>query len=63
MAQFKVGDVVELKSGGPAMTVEGIDPGTGRVVCKWFVKNEERTGQFLPDTLAPCEPGPGIVVG
>lgn len=40
MMQFKVGDVVMLKSGGPKKTVEsvGTDHETGRpiVVCSWF---------------------------
>ena len=34
------GDVVQLKSGGPSMTVVGI--GTdGKVACKWFGANAE----------------------
>lgn len=45
MAEFKVGDVVELKSGGPDMTVVSIvkdetadwDPS---VICKWFTNEE-----------------------
>jgi uncharacterized protein YodC (DUF2158 family) len=37
--QFKVGDVVRLKSGGPKMTVTGYGPGLSGVVlvaCTWF---------------------------
>jgi uncharacterized protein YodC (DUF2158 family) len=38
---LKVGSVVRLKTGGPAMTVsEASDPRTGRddvALCKWFV--------------------------
>jgi uncharacterized protein YodC (DUF2158 family) len=31
---FNVGDVVRLKSGGPAMTVENAS--SSRIICKWF---------------------------
>ncbi len=33
--RFEAGDVVQLKTGGPMMTVEGIDL-SGRVICTWF---------------------------
>jgi uncharacterized protein YodC (DUF2158 family) len=54
MAQFKVGDVVELKSGGPPMTVDMILGQNGqRVGCSWFVGTEHKTGQFAQDALKP----------
>ena len=31
----KPGDLVQVKSGGPAMTVSGEDE-IGRVICEWF---------------------------
>lgn len=35
---FKIGDVVRLKSGGPAMTVTGVPSnGSGVLTCIWFV--------------------------
>ncbi len=34
--EFKVGDIVWLKSGGPAMTVEVVHSGSGEVRCAWF---------------------------
>ncbi len=48
---FSAGDVVRLKSGGPAMTVEQIDPdgdgaGTPYVQCAWFDNTEKKTGVF-----------------
>jgi uncharacterized protein YodC (DUF2158 family) len=45
---FDVGDVVELKSGGPKMTIEGIgeyrsmtNPGETQANCSWFEKNKK----------------------
>ena len=35
MANFSVGDTVQLKSGGPIMTIEGVDE--KGVNCVWFV--------------------------
>jgi uncharacterized protein YodC (DUF2158 family) len=44
------GDIVYLKSGGPAMTFVGkvID---GRSRCQWFVDGELKWGDFLPEVL------------
>lgn len=36
MAKFIIGDTVQLKSGGPNMTVEGVDE-EGGLNCVWFV--------------------------
>jgi uncharacterized protein YodC (DUF2158 family) len=37
-SDFKPGDVVKLKSGGPKMTIDGIDDYTGGrfAKCPWF---------------------------
>ncbi len=35
MPKFQKGDVVQLKSGGPEMTVVEVDE-KGRVTCTWF---------------------------
>lgn len=37
--EVKIGDVVQLKSGGPTMTIEDIDD-SGNVKCKWFDKDQ-----------------------
>lgn len=42
MDDLKVGDVVELNSGGPKMTIEEIGDDTGgkpTVWCAWFAVN------------------------
>lgn len=45
--ELKIGDVVQLKSGGPSMTLEEIDF-TGGALCAWFEgkKVEKRTFQL-----------------
>lgn len=53
MANLKIGDVVILKSGGPAMTIVGeshlIDDG---FEVKWFNVDEElQDGEFPEDAL------------
>lgn len=39
MSEFKIGDVVQLKSGGPLMTVCDVGSG-GAVECNWFPVND-----------------------
>lgn len=53
MTDFKIGDVVKLKSGGPAMTIasEGRPPNTA-LKCLWFTSEEgPNVDWFEPDTL------------
>lgn len=56
----QIGDVVELKSGGPRMTIAELDTGASyaldavrSVTCIWFDQGECRTGEFIPQTLRP----------
>ena len=44
--QLNIGDVVALKSGGPNMTVEHIDPETQSVLCSWFDGQEKKLSTF-----------------
>jgi uncharacterized protein YodC (DUF2158 family) len=51
---FKVGDVVQLKSGGPIMTVTAETKdlqGITRLLCAWFDKNNEKSGVFPEGAL------------
>jgi uncharacterized protein YodC (DUF2158 family) len=55
-SQFKAGDVVRLKSGGPQMTIEGIGPysmssKTNRAKCLWFEGTKRMEGLFELITL------------
>jgi uncharacterized protein YodC (DUF2158 family) len=55
--QFQPGDVVRLKSGGPAMTVMEATPGRW-IHCRWFVFSEQRLKKavFL-DVCLKKDPG------
>lgn len=46
-SKFQVGDVVQLKSGGPNMTFERFDKHTGSVFCKWFDKDEIHQSNYF----------------
>jgi uncharacterized protein YodC (DUF2158 family) len=54
---MEIGDVVQLKSGGPSMTVESITKETaGPVVrCMWFDDAELKRGIFPAATLGEDE--------
>ena len=55
---FNVGDIVQLKSGGPEMTVR-ILPGTGggnQYVCRWFAGKKLEQGTFPFDSLKTFAP-------
>lgn len=55
---LKVGDIVELKSGGPKMTVAAVK--AERAFCIWFNRrddyHEEQTGEFFVETLKSLQP-------
>jgi uncharacterized protein YodC (DUF2158 family) len=54
MSEFKLGDVVRLKSGGPDMTVRtiGSDGDNEQVVfCDWFDGKIERRGSYPTTSL------------
>ena len=58
MSQFKVGDVVCLKSDKDMytfqrMTINGIDA-DGVCSCVWFKEGEIRGASFSPDALTLC---------
>ena len=63
---FKIGDVVQLKSGGPHMTVTEISGGltgnTPSVYCVWQVNNVTHRDSFPPEALQPG-PSSGVSSG
>jgi uncharacterized protein YodC (DUF2158 family) len=59
---FQAGDVVQLKAGGPMMTVERATnraDGVFLVVCTWFDGHGEvQSKSFIPETLKAASPAP-----
>ncbi|MFC7552645.1 YodC family protein [Pseudoroseomonas wenyumeiae] len=53
--EFSLGDVVQLKSGGPHMTISVINPDR-RIHTIWFVNDELKNGVFPPETLEKYVP-------
>jgi uncharacterized protein YodC (DUF2158 family) len=47
--RFSVGDVVQIKSGGPAMTVFQLNDGA--VCAEWFSGTKHQSGIFNDDVL------------
>ena len=55
--EFLIGDVVELASGGPAMTVMGNEEGEPfRLLCSYFTDGELTTMGFEPGVLTQAQP-------
>lgn len=42
--EIKAGDTVQLKSGGPIMTVDSVED--GRAYCQWFDSKSEPHGDY-----------------
>jgi len=60
---FNVGDMVQLKSGGPHMTITriGIAGGETMLWCAWFEGTRDAYALFPPDALkAAAEPPVGV---
>ncbi len=58
---FKVGDVVQLKSGGPDMTVSRIDMSDKNTLyCAWFGGRKLEHGNFKFEMLVAVESTPKI---
>ena len=57
---FKAGDVVEIKSGGPKMTVSHTYTsnlnGKLQVACIWFDQQKKVSDNFSPESLKLHEP-------
>lgn len=64
--KFKVGDIVKLKSGGPAMTVKreheeaSSKQPDGTYACQWFAGKKLEIGQFPEDSLEPTTVKPAL---
>ena len=59
MGELKKGDVVQLKSGGPIMTISSIGTITDKndtAWCDWFVKDTLKNGSFPLTSLIEYKP-------
>ncbi len=55
---LNIGDTVELKSGGPVMTIDRRSLVPGKVWCSWFDSNNQRQErEFDITSLKPARPG------
>jgi len=54
MEDFEIGDVVQLQSGSPKMTVQEV-VSDGDVVCQWFESNEVHKENFPKEALKYVE--------
>jgi uncharacterized protein YodC (DUF2158 family) len=54
--RFGTGETVQLKSGGPVMTVVGINAFSQNLVCKWFAGKTLKQSEFHPQMLKPAKP-------
>ena len=54
--QIEQGDIVWLRSGGPAMTINGRSSGGSSLNCSWFDKGELKNGFFLTSALTKTKP-------
>jgi uncharacterized protein YodC (DUF2158 family) len=54
--EFKVGDIVVLKSGGPNMTIKSIPTETGTsYTCQWFAGKKLEQGVFPENSIKKVE--------
>jgi uncharacterized protein YodC (DUF2158 family) len=49
--EFQPGDVVQLKSGGPPMTIDEVRT-DGTLLCQWFVGSKKFVDVFSSATVA-----------
>ena len=55
--EFKEGDVVKLKSGGPLMTIQSTDmDDPNEILCCWFVNDKPVVDSFYAEMLEAQPP-------
>lgn len=56
MDELKKGMVVQLKSGGPKMTITEIEPKHAySITCNWFLEGKLQSSSFTPKSLTVIE--------
>ncbi|EPL9570914.1 YodC family protein [Providencia rettgeri] len=57
--EFKSGDIVRLKSGGPNMTIKVFSQTQGNsYICQWFAGKKLEQGFFKADSIELASPKP-----
>ena len=62
MANFKEGDTVQLKSGGPIMTIGRLENNGQDAVCGWFEGKKDKLRTFPVVMLQHASPEDSIVI-
>lgn len=60
--KLKIGDVVQLKSDGPLMTIEEYEDVSKRFICQWFWEGKVNHDYFPPDSLRLAVKKKGTVI-
>lgn len=55
MAKFKEGEIVQLKSGGPKMTIKEVFGADDKYMCQWFAGSKLNEGFFTQESLIKVE--------
>jgi uncharacterized protein YodC (DUF2158 family) len=61
MAVINVGDVVQLKSGGPKMVAKNSANAGDYVTCEWFDGKQVKQRDFTPELLIKVDSAEGDV--
>jgi uncharacterized protein YodC (DUF2158 family) len=56
--EWKIGDQVQLKSGGPVMTVQEKMTSSPSYRCQWFAGKKLESGVFPSESLRAAAPPP-----
>ncbi|CRM12723.1 putative small protein [Pseudomonas sp. 24 E 13] len=56
--EFKVGEIVKLKSGGPDMTVRAYRLSNNLYTCQWFAGKKLDQGEFRTESLVRVDLAP-----
>ena len=59
--EFKPGETVQMKSGGPDMTYIGDAGLPGMVACEWFDGGQKKTDDFNYTSLRKAPPKTGAI--
>ncbi len=54
--KFKKGDIVRLKSGGPKMTIDGVDQISKTVHATWFAGSKHQRAHFSFESIEIVPP-------